>query len=178
VSTTARPTAALWDSLLEAGGPAAALDLLERITAGQDWRQPPARPTATGSSWDAAQGPEVAEARHLADWIERSACHPALAAANLQSLAGAEVLQPIAQSMPFYVSGSADLHGSNKNYMKGVGDFSKSNYAGRNFYYGIREHGMGAIMNGMAFYGGVGSSTQTRHRRNAAASVSGLVPRE
>merc|ERR1712228_290296 len=67
--------------------------------------------------------------------------------------AGAEVLQPIAQTMPFFVSGSADLHGSNKNYMKGVGDFSKNNYAGRNFYYGIREHAMGAIMNGMAFYG-------------------------
>merc|ERR1711972_429505 len=67
--------------------------------------------------------------------------------------AGADVLQPIAQSMPFFVSGSANLHGSNKNYMKGVGDFSKNNYAGRNFYYGIREHTMGAIMNGMAFYG-------------------------
>merc|ERR1719353_2366533 len=68
-------------------------------------------------------------------------------------VAGAEVIQPIAESMPFYVSGSADLHGSNKNYMKGVGDFSKNNYAGRNFYYGIREHAMGAIMNGMAYYG-------------------------
>merc|ERR1719502_2279191 len=67
--------------------------------------------------------------------------------------AGAEVLQPIAQSMPFYLSGSADLHGSNKNYMKDVGDFSKTNFAGRNFYYGIRERGMGAIMNGLAFYG-------------------------
>merc|ERR1719379_2589899 len=67
--------------------------------------------------------------------------------------AGAEVLQPIANAMPFYVSGSADLHGSNKNYMKGVGDFSKFNYAGRNFYYGIREHAMGAILNGMGFYG-------------------------
>jgi len=67
--------------------------------------------------------------------------------------AGAEVLQPIAQSMPYYVSGSADLHGSNKNYMKDVGDFSKSNYAGRNFYFGIREHGMGALLNGMSFYG-------------------------
>merc|ERR1719287_435405 len=55
--------------------------------------------------------------------------------------------------MPFYLSGSADLHGSNKNYMKGVGDFSKNNYAGRNFYYGIREHAMGAILNGMGFYG-------------------------
>merc|ERR1719252_193954 len=67
--------------------------------------------------------------------------------------AGAEVLQPIAKSMPFYLSGSADLHGSNKNYMKDVGDFSKSNYAGRNFYYGIREHAMGAILNGLGFYG-------------------------
>jgi len=67
--------------------------------------------------------------------------------------AGAEVLQPIAKSMPFYVSGSADLHGSNKNYMKDVGDFSKNNFAGRNFYYGIREHAMGAMLNGFGFYG-------------------------
>jgi len=67
--------------------------------------------------------------------------------------AGATVLQPIAEAMPFYVSGSADLHGSNKNYMKGVGDFSKNNYAGRNFYYGIREHAMGAMLNGFGFYG-------------------------
>merc|ERR1719183_547223 len=57
--------------------------------------------------------------------------------------AGADVLQPVAEAMPFFNSGSADLHGSNKNYIKGVGDFSKSNYGGRNFYYGIREHGMG-----------------------------------
>merc|ERR1711957_420855 len=44
-------------------------------------------------------------------------------------------------------------HGSNKNYIKDVGDFSKNNYAGRNFYYGIREHAMGAILNGLSFYG-------------------------
>merc|ERR1719440_1471826 len=75
--------------------------------------------------------------------------------------AGAEVLQPIAQAMPYYVSGSADLHGSNKNYIKEVGDFSKSNYAGRNFYYGIREHAMGAILNGMGFYGGMRCSGST-----------------
>jgi transketolase len=67
--------------------------------------------------------------------------------------AGADCIQPIAQKMPFYNSGSADLHGSNKNYIKDVGDFSKSNYGGRNFYYGIREHAMGAILNGMGFYG-------------------------
>ncbi|KAL3915955.1 MAG: hypothetical protein SGPRY_007020 [Prymnesium sp.] len=75
--------------------------------------------------------------------------------------AGADVIQPIAQSMPFYVSGSADLHGSNKNYMKDVGDFSKNNYAGRNFYYGIREHAMGAILNGFGFYGLFHSSGST-----------------
>merc|ERR1719253_192243 len=67
--------------------------------------------------------------------------------------AGATVIQPLGKSMPFYVSGSADLHGSNKNYIKEVGDFSKNNYAGRNFYYGIRKHAMGAILNGMGFYG-------------------------
>merc|ERR1719389_976972 len=67
--------------------------------------------------------------------------------------AGADCIQPVAKAMPFYNSGSADLHGSNKNYIKEGGDFSKSNSAGRNFYYGIREHAMGAILNGMGFYG-------------------------
>jgi len=67
--------------------------------------------------------------------------------------AGADCIQPLGKLMPFYNSGSADLHGSNKNYIKEVGDFSKNNYAGRNFYYGIREHAMGAILNGMGFYG-------------------------
>merc|ERR1719183_2575610 len=55
--------------------------------------------------------------------------------------AGADCIQPIAQALPFYNSGSADLHGSNKNYIKDVGDFSKSNYAGRNFYYGMGFYG-------------------------------------
>ena len=45
--------------------------------------------------------------------------------------AGADCIQPVAQNMPFYVSGSADLHGSNKNYVKEVCDSSKNNYAGR-----------------------------------------------
>merc|ERR1719161_751856 len=71
----------------------------------------------------------------------------------MPTYAGADCIQPIGKMMPFYNSGSADLHGSNKNYIKEVGDFSKNNYAGRNFYYGIREHAMGAILNGMGFYG-------------------------
>ncbi|CAM9959506.1 unnamed protein product, partial [Discosporangium mesarthrocarpum] len=72
--------------------------------------------------------------------------------------AGEVVLQasPIAEQVPLYVSGSADLHGSNKNYIKGGGDFGVNfgkSYSGRNFYYGIREHAMGSILNGIAYFG-------------------------
>ncbi|KAJ1619105.1 Transketolase, thiamine diphosphate binding domain-containing protein [Pavlovales sp. CCMP2436] len=67
--------------------------------------------------------------------------------------AGSEVLQPLATALPYYISGSADLHGSTKNLIKNGGDFSKKNWSGRNMYYGIREHGMGAMMNGFAYYG-------------------------
>jgi transketolase len=67
--------------------------------------------------------------------------------------AGSEVLQPLAQAMPFLISGSADLHGSTLNYIKDGGDFTRTTPAGRNIHYGIREHGMCAIMNGVAYHG-------------------------
>ena len=67
--------------------------------------------------------------------------------------AGSEVLQPLAQAMPFLISGSADLHGSTLNYIKDGGDFTRTSPAGRNIHYGIREHGMCAIMNGVAYHG-------------------------
>ena len=69
--------------------------------------------------------------------------------------AGSDVLQPIAKAMPLFVSGSADLYGSTKNYMKGGKDFEPQNGTGegRNIWFGIREHGMGAIMNGIAYDG-------------------------
>jgi transketolase len=67
--------------------------------------------------------------------------------------AGSVVLQQIAKAMPLLVSGSADLHGSTKNYIKDVGDFSKDNPQGRNIFFGIREHAMGAIVNGFGYYG-------------------------
>ena len=51
--------------------------------------------------------------------------------------------------------GSADLTGSNNTLTKGLGTFDKSDYSGRYVYYGIREFGMGAAMNGMALHGGV-----------------------
>tara|TARA_B100000965_G_scaffold401580_1_gene425750 strand:+ start:128 stop:2107 length:1980 start_codon:yes stop_codon:yes gene_type:complete len=67
--------------------------------------------------------------------------------------AGGEVLQPLAKAVPMLISGSADLHGSTKNLIKDSGDFSRDNHSGRNFHWGIREHAMGAAMNGMAYYG-------------------------
>jgi transketolase len=70
---------------------------------------------------------------------------------------GSSIINQIADVLPTYVSGSGDLHGSNKNYIKGAGDFGSGfgkTYAGKNFYYGIREHAMGGIANGIA-YGGV-----------------------
>ncbi len=67
--------------------------------------------------------------------------------------AGSEVLQPLAQAMPFLISGSADLHGSTLNYIEGGEDFTRDNSLGRNVHYGIREHGMCAIMNGVGYHG-------------------------
>ena len=67
--------------------------------------------------------------------------------------AGSEVLQPLAKGMPFLISGSADLHGSTLNYIKDSGDFTRDKPEGRNIHFGIREHGMCAIMNGVGYHG-------------------------
>lgn len=64
-----------------------------------------------------------------------------------------EVINQIADAEPFLLTGSADLYGSNKNYLKGKGDFTSANFTGRNFWFGIREHAMAAICNGLAYDG-------------------------
>ncbi len=66
--------------------------------------------------------------------------------------ASGRVLNSIAEKTPFLIGGSADLAPSNNTYMKGAGEFSPSG-AGRNIHYGVREHAMGGIMNGMALTG-------------------------
>jgi transketolase len=67
--------------------------------------------------------------------------------------AGSEALQPIAQAMPLLMSGSADLHGSTLNYIEDGEDFTRDNPKGRNVHFGIREHGMCAILNGISYNG-------------------------
>ena len=66
--------------------------------------------------------------------------------------ASAKVLNTIARNVPWLVGGSADLAPSTKTRLTfdGAGDFSASNYAGRNLHFGIREHAMGSILNGMS----------------------------
>ena len=66
-----------------------------------------------------------------------------------------QVIQELAKLVPALWGGSADLSPSNKTDVKGGGDFSKDDPLGRNIHFGVREHGMGSAMNGMALYGGV-----------------------
>lgn len=71
---------------------------------------------------------------------------------------GADVLQFVSKAVPQFLSGSADLHGSTKNYINGAGNFGNpkikgKDFAGKNFYFGIREHAMGTMINGISYYG-------------------------
>jgi transketolase len=66
-----------------------------------------------------------------------------------------EVLQVLAERLPNLIGGSADLAGSTKTLMKVATSQSKSNPGGRNLHYGIREHAMTALVNGMELHGGV-----------------------
>ena len=72
----------------------------------------------------------------------------------------AKVLNTLAPYLPSLMGGSADLAPSNLSNMKNTeknvyGDFSAANYAGRNMHFGIREHAMAAIANGMQLHGGI-----------------------
>ncbi|MBW1779677.1 MAG: transketolase [Deltaproteobacteria bacterium] len=70
-------------------------------------------------------------------------------------VASGTVLNAIAKQVPNLIGGSADLAPSNKTEIKDESDFQADAYAGRNLRFGVREHGMGSILNGMALHGGV-----------------------
>lgn len=69
--------------------------------------------------------------------------------------ASGDMINAIAQKVPYFFGGSADLASSNNTMMKGAGDFSKDHYAGRNIWFGVREFAMAAALNGMALHGGL-----------------------
>ncbi|MCD6312726.1 MAG: transketolase [Thaumarchaeota archaeon] len=69
--------------------------------------------------------------------------------------ASGKVLNAIAKHLPLMIGGSADLTESTNTYLQGFGDFQADNPLGRNIHYGVREHAMGTMMNGMAYHGGI-----------------------
>jgi transketolase len=69
--------------------------------------------------------------------------------------AAGDALRAIAKTVPWLIGGDADLAESTMNTIEGAGAFDGQTGEGRNFHYGVREHGMGSITNGMAYHGGV-----------------------
>jgi transketolase len=68
--------------------------------------------------------------------------------------ASGDILQVLSAEIPALAGGSADLHPSTKTYIKKEKAVAKGAYAGRNLHFGVREHGMGGMLNGMALHGG------------------------
>jgi transketolase len=69
--------------------------------------------------------------------------------------AGGAALQEAARLVPGLCGGAADLAPSTKTYIKDAAPLGKGDFSGRNFHFGVREHGMGGILNGLALYGGL-----------------------
>lgn len=64
-----------------------------------------------------------------------------------------KILNSLVVPLPYILGGSADLFAANKTYVNDAGDFSANNYLGKNIFFGVREHAMGAILNGLALSG-------------------------
>ena len=130
-----------------------------------DWRSLGAKGAAARSEWEKriAADPQGKEfARRMAGKLpEMDEANAAFAAWLGQSQkvatrkASELALEVLTAAVPEMVGGSADLTGSNNTKTKATGPFSASDYSGRYVYYGIREFGMAAAMNGMALHGGV-----------------------
>merc|ERR1712176_1630757 len=101
---------------------------------------------------DNAVNDKIPSAQEMVDAIPATGVE----AAEATRVSGKDAIQEIAKLVPHYVSGSADLHGSCRNYIEDGGNFGAGfdkSYAGRNLYFGIREHAMGSILNGFAYHG-------------------------
>lgn len=83
------------------------------------------------------------------NWDNIPSCNDAIST----RVAAGKILQYIAHENDNIISGSADLFSSNNNYILDGGDFSDTNLAGKNIFFGIREHAMAAINNGIAYDG-------------------------
>jgi transketolase len=89
------------------------------------------------------------------DWDRDLPEFPADAKGMATRASSGKVLNKLAQHIPELIGGSADLTPSNKTWIDGSPSFQPESPQGRNFHFGVREHGMGAIVNGMSVHGGV-----------------------
>jgi transketolase len=88
-------------------------------------------------------------------WDKNLPTFPADAKGIATRESSGKVLNVVAQNIPWMIGGSADLATSNKTTLKfpGAGDFEAGSYGGRNLHFGVREHAMGASVNGMTISG-------------------------
>jgi transketolase len=95
---------------------------------------------------------EAMEARHLPEgWQAALIEFPADAKGLATRDSSGKVLNALAQRIPYLLGGAADLSPSTKTDLKGLPSFEPGHYDGRNFHFGVREHAMGAVVNGMVF---------------------------
>lgn len=91
-------------------------------------------------------------------WLPENLFEELLAAApkeaNATRVLSSKVIQKIGELVPNFVGGSADLAPSTNTYMKAYDAIAPGKFGGRNFHFGIREHAMGSILNGITLYGG------------------------
>ncbi len=126
-----------------------------------------ARGTKAHGQWRArfqtyrAEHPELAEEfeRRMSGelpggWEALRPAFPADAGAMATRDAGGAILNALAAAVPELVGGSADLAPSTKAFLTDEPSFSATDRSGRNLHFGVREHAMGAVMNGMAYHGG------------------------
>ncbi|MDF1613163.1 transketolase [Stygiobacter electus] len=96
--------------------------------------------------------------KYLKNWLpenlEEELLNAAPKEANATRSTSSKIIQKIAQLVPNFIGGSADLAPSTNTLMNGFVSISPGKFNGRNFHFGIREHGMGAIVNGIILYGG------------------------
>jgi transketolase len=133
-----------------------------------DWRNGVATRAATHAQWEgrwsayASAHPELAAQLKAemngeigTEWESKLPTFDAKSGNVASRAASGVVINAIASSLPSLVGGSADLAGSNLTTVKGAGFFSAKTPGERNIHFGVREHAMGAIMNGMALHGGL-----------------------
>lgn len=97
----------------------------------------------------------AATKRELPDLVNDEALWQNAEKSEATRISGGIVLNELAARVPFMAGGAADLAPSTKTAIKGAGDYSAATPAGRNMHFGIREHAMSAICNGMQLHGGL-----------------------